>query len=194
MIEIYLLEQLAAFRQYGTLSEAAKHLHISQPALSRSMQKLEEVLDVKLFERSKNRIGLSAAGLLAADLAGRILQSEDEMITIGREFIIGNYGLNEEQIARMELFTNAAPLDQDLSGTDGSKTENSGNSWYDMINGKPCFEVEYLLYQPDAQEQAGIEVSPLPREEKDGYYIVYINVETGAIEEYEYNSGLAGQG
>ena len=120
--------------------------------------------------------------------------SEDEMITIGREFIIGNYGLNEEQIARMELFTNAAPLDQDLSGTDGSKTENSGNSWYDMINGKPCFEVEYLLYQPDAQEQAGIEVSPLPREEKDGYYIVYINVETGAIEEYEYNSGLAGQG
>ena len=86
MIEIYLLEQLTAFRQYGTLSEAAKHLHISQPALSRSMQKLEEVLDVKLFERSKNRIGLSAAGLLAADLASRILQSEDEMITAVRNY------------------------------------------------------------------------------------------------------------
>ena len=28
----------------------------------------------------------------------------------------------------------------------------------------------------------------------NGYCIVYVNVETGAVEEYEYNSSLAGQG
>ena len=28
----------------------------------------------------------------------------------------------------------------------------------------------------------------------DGYYIVYVNVETGEIERFEYNSGLGGQG
>ena len=38
MIEIYLLEQLAGFARYGTLSETAAHLHTSQPALTRSMK------------------------------------------------------------------------------------------------------------------------------------------------------------
>ena len=31
-------------------------------------------------------------------------------------------------------------------------------------------------------------------EEKDGFYVVYVNVETGEVEDYEFNSGLAGKG
>ena len=53
MIEIHLLEQLDAFAEYGTLSEAAEKLHTSQPALTRSMKKLESELGVTLFIRSK---------------------------------------------------------------------------------------------------------------------------------------------
>ena len=56
MMELYLLEQLIAFSRQGTLSGAAEKLHISQPALSQSMKKLEESLGVSLFERSKNKI------------------------------------------------------------------------------------------------------------------------------------------
>ena len=63
-----------------------------------------------------------------------------------------------------------------------------------MINGKPCFKVEYLLGQPEVPEQEGVAVTPLPREEKDGFYVVYVNVETGEVEDYEFNSGLAGKG
>ncbi|MBR1811401.1 MAG: LysR family transcriptional regulator [Clostridia bacterium] len=80
MIEIYLLEQLAAFAEFGTLSAAAEHLHITQPALSRSMQKLEDALGVQLFERGKNKISLNDTGRLAADYAQRILQDENDMI------------------------------------------------------------------------------------------------------------------
>lgn len=107
---------------------------------------------------------------------------EEEMIRTGREFIVSNYGLNEEQAARMELYTNTELPD------DGNP-----NCWYDMINGKPCFCVEYLLYQPMTTEEyeAG---KPLDYKEGDGYYVVYVNVETGEIEEYVYNSGLEGQG
>ena len=79
MIEINLLEQLNAFYKYGTLSLAAEHLHLSQPSLSRSMQKLEDELGVTLFERQKNRIFLNDTGKLAAELAARILDSEAEM-------------------------------------------------------------------------------------------------------------------
>ena len=42
MVEIFLLEQLAAFAKWGTLSQAAAELGITQPALSHSMKKLEE--------------------------------------------------------------------------------------------------------------------------------------------------------
>lgn len=79
MIEMYLLEQLNAFYKYGTLSVAAEHLHLSQPSLSRSMQKLEAELGVTLFERQKNRIFLNDTGKLAAEHAVRILHSEAEM-------------------------------------------------------------------------------------------------------------------
>lgn len=79
MIEIYLLEHLQAFHNYGTLSSAAQHLNIAQPSLSRSMKKLEEILGVTLFERHKNRIVLNAAGQLASEHARRILEEEKEM-------------------------------------------------------------------------------------------------------------------
>ena len=79
-IETYLLEQLSAFRAAGTLSGAAETLHMSQPALSRSMQKLEKMLGVTLFNRQKNRLYLTELGRLAADYADRILRDQDEMV------------------------------------------------------------------------------------------------------------------
>ncbi len=81
MIEIYLLEQLAAFAQYGTLSKAAEELHISQPALSRSMKKLEEDLGVKLFVRESKKISLNETGQLAAALAQSQVNQNKEMVS-----------------------------------------------------------------------------------------------------------------
>ena len=42
MIELYELRQFLAFAKAGTLSEASETLHLSQPALSRNMKKLED--------------------------------------------------------------------------------------------------------------------------------------------------------
>lgn len=78
MIEIHLLEQLVAFAQCGTLSAAAEKLHTSQPALTRSMKKLETLLDVTLFSRSKNRLVLNECGKLAVTWAGRVLEENRE--------------------------------------------------------------------------------------------------------------------
>lgn len=81
-IETYLLEQLSAFRRAGTLSGAAETLHISQPALSRSMQKLEKELQVPLFLHGRNRLHLTETGKIAADYADRILQMQNEMVSL----------------------------------------------------------------------------------------------------------------
>lgn len=86
MIEIYLLEQLSAFVQYGTLSKAAKEMHISQPALSRSMKKIEEDFGVPLFEREKAKITLNETGRLAAQLAAETLNMNRDMVSRVRAF------------------------------------------------------------------------------------------------------------
>lgn len=80
MIDTYLLEQLIAVDECRTLSAASEKLHLTQPSLTRSMQKLENILDVSLFDRSKNRVSLNANGRLAAECARHILLEEEDMI------------------------------------------------------------------------------------------------------------------
>ena len=88
MIETYLLEHLTAFKQYGTLSETAQSLHLTQPTLTRSMNKLEGLFDVALFTREKKRLHLNENGKLTAHMTrhfpGKTLsteiKTEDELI------------------------------------------------------------------------------------------------------------------
>jgi DNA-binding transcriptional LysR family regulator len=79
MVELTQLEQLLAIRKYGTLSSAAEHLHISQPALSRSIQKLEEELEVPLFNRTKNKLNFNEDGIHALNYARQIVDLSNEM-------------------------------------------------------------------------------------------------------------------
>ena len=81
VFEIYQLEQLLAFAECGTLSGAAERLHLSQPALSRSMQRLEAELQVPLFHRQKNKIEFNENGRMAADCARQVLDKCQDMIS-----------------------------------------------------------------------------------------------------------------
>ena len=81
-IEISLLEQLASVVRYGTLSAASEALHLTQPTLSRSMQKLEHEIGAPVFDRKKNKISLNENGQVVIDYANRILALEDEMIKV----------------------------------------------------------------------------------------------------------------
>lgn len=53
MTEFYQLEQLVTIAKEGTLSKAAEVLLISQPALTKSIQRLEESLGLEALERKK---------------------------------------------------------------------------------------------------------------------------------------------
>jgi len=99
MIEIYLLEQLDAFATYGTLSEAADKLHMTQPTLTRSMQKLEDYFGFQLFERNKKRITLNDTGKLMAQYARKILEEEQNMELQVRNFHKSLNSLNIGSVA-----------------------------------------------------------------------------------------------
>ena len=59
MAELNQFYQLVAIADTGTLSKAAEIVHISQPALTRSIQKLEAEWNVTLFDRQKNKMTIS---------------------------------------------------------------------------------------------------------------------------------------
>ena len=81
VFELYQLEQLLAFAECGTLSGAAERLHLSQPALSRSMQRLEAELQVSLFDRQKNKIEFNENGRMAAEYARQVMEKCQDMIS-----------------------------------------------------------------------------------------------------------------
>lgn len=86
MVEMYQLEQLLFVSKYGTLTKAADELHLSQSALSRSMQKLENELQISLFIRQKNKMELNASGEMAVDYAKKILEQTQAMTEQLRHF------------------------------------------------------------------------------------------------------------
>jgi len=67
------LEAVLALAEYGSFVAAAARLRLSQPALTRSIQRLESELGVRLFERSTRRVQITAAGREFAAVAERML-------------------------------------------------------------------------------------------------------------------------
>jgi LysR family transcriptional regulator, pca operon transcriptional activator len=59
--------------QFESLSAAADAMHVSQPAASKTIRELEEILGVELFDRSGRRMSLTAAGRLFQRYAGSAL-------------------------------------------------------------------------------------------------------------------------
>lgn len=75
MVDLRQLEQLITIAEKGTLSAAAAELHLSQSALSRSMQRLEAEMGVPLFTHSKNRSALSPVGERGVEYARLLLNT-----------------------------------------------------------------------------------------------------------------------
>ncbi|EEW53273.1 transcriptional regulator, LysR family [Limosilactobacillus antri DSM 16041] len=91
MIDNYLLEELVTFAKYKTLAKTSAELNVTQPTVTRGMQKLEDELGVQLFDRQPNRITLTKTGELAAEKARSLLQANQQFITE-----IKNYAQNQQ--------------------------------------------------------------------------------------------------
>jgi len=61
-MELTYLYYFKVIAEKENMSRAAEQLHVSQPALSKTISKLEKSLGVTLFERKKGRISLSPIG------------------------------------------------------------------------------------------------------------------------------------
>ena len=64
----------------GSFTKAAAQLGVSQPALSLQMQKLEDALGCRLFERSNRGIQLTDAGIITKRYAAQIMFAHDQFM------------------------------------------------------------------------------------------------------------------
>lgn len=78
------LECLVAAAKHLNFRAAARECHISQPALSAQISRLEEVLGVPLFERSRRRVLLTPVGEVLALRAKRLLAELDDLDLVAR--------------------------------------------------------------------------------------------------------------
>ncbi len=86
MLDFDDLEQLTAFARCGTLSAAAEELHISQPTITRTMQRLEDDFGAPLFVRSKNSIELNETGKMAVEYARKLIFEAENAVRSVQEF------------------------------------------------------------------------------------------------------------
>jgi DNA-binding transcriptional LysR family regulator len=89
------LRQLEAFVVLGrtlSFSEAARQVHLSQPALSASIRKLEDAVGAQLFDRTTRRVALSAVGTELLGVAERLFEDFDAALVGVREFVEGKRG------------------------------------------------------------------------------------------------------
>ena len=72
-MNIQQLEYILAVDQFRHFAKAAEHCHVTQPTLSMMIQKLEDELGVKLFDRTAQPVKPTPAGVKVIDQARIVL-------------------------------------------------------------------------------------------------------------------------
>jgi len=76
------LEYIVALATYGNFKLASEQCYVTQPTLSMQIKKMEQVLGVILFDRSKQPVVPTPIGLQVVDQARRILNERDRLSEI----------------------------------------------------------------------------------------------------------------
>lgn len=103
-MDIRQLEYFRKIAETGSISEAARQLHLSQPPLSYQLRGLEEELGVQLVARSRQGVSLTEAGKLLYQRAGELLRFADsaklEVSQAGRRQVL-RLGMTSTTVAPM---------------------------------------------------------------------------------------------
>lgn len=141
----------------GSISKAAQASHISQPALSQQIQRLEQELGFKLLERSNRGVVLTQAGQIVEKYAGHFvglyqnlmedlsqLEQNSSIVRIAATPVVGVYGLPCTMFSAKETFPGYS---FHLSTAPSIEVEHGviqGESDIGFINGPPTHQDELV--------------------------------------------------
>ena len=78
-------EYIVALEKFRHFTKAAEYCNVTQPTLSAMIQKLEDELEVKIFDRSQQPIAPTAAGQLVIKQAKEVLVQAEQIKNIVQE-------------------------------------------------------------------------------------------------------------
>ncbi|WP_371224264.1 LysR family transcriptional regulator [Roseovarius sp. 2305UL8-3] len=103
-ISLFDFEILISVAESGSFHQAAKRLGIGQPAVSRRVEKLEDVLGVSLFERGAAGAKLTLAGSEFLTCSSAVYENLKAAFQRARSHAVAKYG--ELRIGSMSSFSN----------------------------------------------------------------------------------------
>ncbi len=91
-MDIRSLRHVIALARERNFTRAARRVHLSQPALSRSIQALEEKLQLKIFDRDRGSVHLTAVGRDFVQRAEALLREMDDFEQVMERIASGDDG------------------------------------------------------------------------------------------------------
>lgn len=153
-MEFRQLEYFVSLAQAKTFSKAADQVHVSQPALSQGIQKLEEELDVQLVERMGKQIKLTSEGEKFLPEARSVLdavRSAESAVDSGADGLDGTLRLGViPTIAPYFLPTLINRLEPDENNLEVEVEEQQTDP---LLNQLKIGKVDHLLLSPPIPEE-----------------------------------------
>lgn len=117
ILEIRVLRYFLAVAREGSVTRAARALHLTQPTLSRQIRELEEELGQTLFSRGGRELSLTREGLLlrqrAEEIVGLAEITEKEFRSLGEKTVSGDLSLGCGESKALSFVTDALKVLQD---------------------------------------------------------------------------------
>src|SRR6266849_3598198 len=92
-LDPYELKSFATLARELHFRRAAVQLCMSQPALSKQIQRLEEKVGGGLFARTRRKVTLTEPGRVLLPLADKLLKESESVLTIAKEASNGRAGI-----------------------------------------------------------------------------------------------------
>ncbi len=161
-MEIRTLQYFLAVAYEGSISNAAKRLHVTQPTLSRQMASLEDELGRQLYTRSQKGIELTEHGAILQRYAESIIElaeRAEEEISLPEKTVSGTVHIGVGETKAVGLLAKAMEqVRQDYPGIDFALY--SGNSADLMDNFNRGFYD--MLMECEVKPHVNLNVLPLP--------------------------------
>ncbi|TQJ34871.1 LysR family transcriptional regulator [Arthrobacter sp. SLBN-122] len=116
---MFTFDQLAGFIAVAEelhFGRAAERLNMTQPPLSRQIQKLEKIVGAELLERDNRKVELTSAGRTFLDEARRLMALAERAPATARRIASGKSGVLRIGFTAASGFSILGPLLEELSG------------------------------------------------------------------------------
>jgi len=153
-MEMQQLRYVVAVARTGNFSRAAEHCHVSQPSLSQQIQKLEEELGERLFDRMKRQAKPTPHGEAFLRRAVRILEEADAATreaTDARELLRGRISVGVlPTIAPFLLPAVMAEFTEKFPGVEMVVHEDTTAGLLKLVHG---YEIDFALASQPVQDE-----------------------------------------